>query len=237
MTTAPPHGRIRGGRDSVRTTARVRPEMLRGALPSFTPVVTIHFAETRPLAEDWIYRFLGAALAHPRRRGSLNGGTPPHPLKSKMLVRGRWDHLRRVPRHVAERPKRPTVVAIGALPQLRGGGGRLLPKPLADTTQAARATDAARRPRLAPTTVPDLQGAPRRAVLYPARPGRRPAPHRTTSPLARRTARPRGRVARARAGRRRDRPSALLGRRRAPGQARQRQHPSWRSRTHPLVGR
>lgn len=27
------------------------------------PTVTIHFAETRPLAEEWTYRFLGAALA------------------------------------------------------------------------------------------------------------------------------------------------------------------------------
>jgi hypothetical protein len=28
------------------------------------PAVPIHFAETRPLAEEWTYRFLGAALAH-----------------------------------------------------------------------------------------------------------------------------------------------------------------------------
>ena len=28
------------------------------------PTVPIHFAETRPLAEEWTYRFLGAALAH-----------------------------------------------------------------------------------------------------------------------------------------------------------------------------
>jgi hypothetical protein len=26
--------------------------------------VPIQFAETRPLAEEWTYRFLGAALAH-----------------------------------------------------------------------------------------------------------------------------------------------------------------------------
>jgi hypothetical protein len=26
--------------------------------------VPIHFAETRPLAEEWTYRFLGAALAY-----------------------------------------------------------------------------------------------------------------------------------------------------------------------------
>ena len=28
------------------------------------PTVPIHFCETRPLAEEWTYRFLGAALAH-----------------------------------------------------------------------------------------------------------------------------------------------------------------------------
>ena len=28
------------------------------------PTVPIHFAETRPLAEEWTCRFLGAALAH-----------------------------------------------------------------------------------------------------------------------------------------------------------------------------
>jgi hypothetical protein len=28
------------------------------------PTVAIHFAETRPLAEEWTYRFLGAALAY-----------------------------------------------------------------------------------------------------------------------------------------------------------------------------
>ena len=30
------------------------------------PTVPIHFSETRPLAEDWTYRFLGAALAYHR---------------------------------------------------------------------------------------------------------------------------------------------------------------------------
>ena len=30
------------------------------------PTVPIVFAETRPLAQEWTYRFLGAALAHPR---------------------------------------------------------------------------------------------------------------------------------------------------------------------------
>jgi hypothetical protein len=45
-------------------------EML-AALTIRYPTVPIHFAETRPLAEEWTYRFLGAALAyhqagHPR---------------------------------------------------------------------------------------------------------------------------------------------------------------------------
>jgi hypothetical protein len=31
--------------------------------------VPIHFAETRPLAEEWTYRFLGAALAYHRAAG------------------------------------------------------------------------------------------------------------------------------------------------------------------------
>ena len=30
------------------------------------PTVPITFCETRPLAEEWTYRFLGAALAHAR---------------------------------------------------------------------------------------------------------------------------------------------------------------------------
>jgi hypothetical protein len=38
-------------------------EML-AALTVRYPTVPIHFAETRPLAEEWTYRFLGAALAH-----------------------------------------------------------------------------------------------------------------------------------------------------------------------------
>ena len=38
-------------------------EML-AALTVRYPTVPIHFAETRPLAEEWTYRFLGAALAY-----------------------------------------------------------------------------------------------------------------------------------------------------------------------------
>ena len=38
-------------------------EML-AALSVRYPTVPIHFCETRPLAEEWTYRFLGAALAH-----------------------------------------------------------------------------------------------------------------------------------------------------------------------------
>jgi ERCC4 domain len=38
-------------------------EML-AALTVRYPTVPIHFCETRPLAEEWTYRFLGAALAH-----------------------------------------------------------------------------------------------------------------------------------------------------------------------------
>ncbi len=38
-------------------------EML-AALSIRYPTVPIHFCETRPLAEEWTYRYLGAALAH-----------------------------------------------------------------------------------------------------------------------------------------------------------------------------
>jgi hypothetical protein len=34
------------------------------------PTVPIHFAETRPLAEEWTHRFLGAALAHAQAEAS-----------------------------------------------------------------------------------------------------------------------------------------------------------------------
>ncbi len=37
---------------------------LLAALTVRYPTVPIHFGETRPLAEDWTYRFLGAALAY-----------------------------------------------------------------------------------------------------------------------------------------------------------------------------
>lgn len=37
---------------------------LLAALTVRYPGVPIHFAETRPLAEEWTYRFLGAALAY-----------------------------------------------------------------------------------------------------------------------------------------------------------------------------
>ena len=37
---------------------------LLAALTVRYPTVPIHFAETRPLAEEWTYRFLGAALAY-----------------------------------------------------------------------------------------------------------------------------------------------------------------------------
>ena len=37
---------------------------LLAALTVRYPTVPIHFAETRPLAEEWTYRFLGAAIAY-----------------------------------------------------------------------------------------------------------------------------------------------------------------------------
>jgi hypothetical protein len=37
---------------------------LLAALTVRYPTVPIHFAETRPLAEEWTYRYLGAALAY-----------------------------------------------------------------------------------------------------------------------------------------------------------------------------
>jgi len=45
------------------TTPGFVTEML-AALSVRYPTVPIHFCETRPLAEEWTYRFLGAALAH-----------------------------------------------------------------------------------------------------------------------------------------------------------------------------
>ena len=44
-------------------------EML-AALTVRYPTVPIHFAETRPLAEEWTYRFLGAALAYHQADGT-----------------------------------------------------------------------------------------------------------------------------------------------------------------------
>jgi ERCC4 domain len=43
---------------------------LLAALTVRYPTVPIHFAETRPLAEDWTYRFLGAALAYHQAQAS-----------------------------------------------------------------------------------------------------------------------------------------------------------------------
>jgi hypothetical protein len=47
-------------------------EML-AALTVRYPTVPIHFAETRPLAEEWTYRFLGAALAYHQADQPLTG--------------------------------------------------------------------------------------------------------------------------------------------------------------------
>ncbi len=46
---------------------------LLAALTVRYPTVPIHFAETRPLAEEWTYRFLGAALAY----AHAEAATPP----------------------------------------------------------------------------------------------------------------------------------------------------------------
>ncbi len=43
---------------------------LLAALTVRYPTVPIHFAETRPLAEEWTYRFLGAALAYAHAEAS-----------------------------------------------------------------------------------------------------------------------------------------------------------------------
>ena len=43
---------------------------LLAALTVRYPTVPIHFAETRPLAEEWTYRFLGAALAYAQAQAS-----------------------------------------------------------------------------------------------------------------------------------------------------------------------
>jgi hypothetical protein len=47
--------------------AHTKPGFVTELLAALTvryPTVPIHFAETRPLAEEWTYRFLGAALAY-----------------------------------------------------------------------------------------------------------------------------------------------------------------------------
>lgn len=47
---------------------------LLAALTVRYPTVPIHFAETRPLAEEWTYRYLGAALAYAHTEAT----SPPH---------------------------------------------------------------------------------------------------------------------------------------------------------------
>jgi hypothetical protein len=47
---------------------------LLAALTVRYPTVPIHFAETRPLAEEWTYRYLGAALAYAHAEAT----SPPH---------------------------------------------------------------------------------------------------------------------------------------------------------------
>ena len=59
------------------------------------PTVPIVFAETRPLAQEWTYRFLGAALAHhhddidaaPRVADLPSAGTVPPPAPTTKAVR------------------------------------------------------------------------------------------------------------------------------------------------------
>jgi hypothetical protein len=50
-------------------------EML-AALTVRYPTVPTHFAETRPLAEEWTYRFLGAALAYAQADGEWSEPLP-----------------------------------------------------------------------------------------------------------------------------------------------------------------
>jgi len=53
--------------------AHTKPGFVTELLAAITvryPTVPIHFAETRPLAEEWTYRFLGAALAYQEAPGS-----------------------------------------------------------------------------------------------------------------------------------------------------------------------
>ena len=59
---------------------RVRPAVLAQGIAEAQvrfPTVPIVFAETRPLAQEWTYRFLGAALAHhTSRRPCLSPRNP-----------------------------------------------------------------------------------------------------------------------------------------------------------------
>ena len=86
-------------------------EML-AALTVRYPTVPIHFAETRPLAEEWTYRFLGAALAYhqaaPRRRNP----TPRSPAALASL-----DRITRImPEERGELGHPPVDVFAGAVP-------------------------------------------------------------------------------------------------------------------------
>jgi hypothetical protein len=66
-------------------------EML-AALTVRYPTVPISFCETRPLAEEWTYRFLGAALAyHQAETQSASAPEPTRPSRSQR-VQPRRDH-------------------------------------------------------------------------------------------------------------------------------------------------
>ena len=59
---------------------RVRPAVVAEGLAEAQvrfPSVPIVFAETRPLAQEWTYRFLGAALDHHDRRAARERLAPP----------------------------------------------------------------------------------------------------------------------------------------------------------------
>ena len=84
------------------------------------PAVPIVFAETRPLAQEWAYRFLGAAVAHSPRR------PPGDATRCRPAVRwtgpGAGAHDRRcqsvgtAARHGGHRPRPPAARHLGRLP-------------------------------------------------------------------------------------------------------------------------
>ena len=92
---------------------RVRPAIVLEGLAECAvrfPSVPIHFAETRALAQEWTFRFLGAALAHDRLTHEADGpigSLVPEATPRVREVRA-WAVAHGIP--VSERGRVPTEV-------------------------------------------------------------------------------------------------------------------------------